>query len=45
MTCNFIIKEKYATRHYQDDTKILTNSSTRNTQRVEGNNNISWTEI
>ena len=31
------------TRHYQNDTKIPTYSSTRDTQGVEDSNHLGWT--
>ena len=33
------------TRHYQDDTGILTYCGTRDTQGVEDGDHLSWTRI
>jgi len=42
---HILIKEECLDRHYQDDTGILTDGSTRNTQRVKDSNYLSWTGI
>ena len=43
--CNFLIKKECVDGHYQNNTRIPTDSNIRNTQGIEDSDNISWTGI
>jgi len=45
LTCHLSIKEECLTGHNQDDIGLSTHSSTGNTQRMKGGDNISRTRI
>ena len=44
-TCNIFAEEECLDKHYKNNTRILTNDSTKNTQKIEDNNHLSWLRI